>query len=303
MKKYISIVVCMLLIVLSACGTGKKVKETGVYIYYVNTSGTALERSNYEKKSKEIDREIKRMLQQLKKAPESIDYQSAIPEGVTITGYQLDKGLLRVDFNSSYGNLDAVSEVLCRSAVVQTLTQLKGVESVEFYVDGVPLVNQEGNPIGYMKGSDFIQNTGSTINTYQVKTLQLYFANKNGKQLNKETINVRYNSNMSAEKLIMEQLMKGPAGEEHLPIISPDTKLLGVSVKDRICYVNFDEGFLDNHYDLVPEVPIYAIVNSIIDSGMASQVQISIAGETDVTFKGTISLKKPFERNQEIIEE
>ncbi|MEG0591410.1 MAG: hypothetical protein RR496_07170, partial [Lachnospiraceae bacterium] len=70
MKKYISIVVCMLLIVLSACGTGKKVKETGVYIYYVNTSGTALERSNYEKKSKEIDREIKRMLQQLKKAPE-----------------------------------------------------------------------------------------------------------------------------------------------------------------------------------------------------------------------------------------
>ncbi|MEG0591534.1 MAG: GerMN domain-containing protein, partial [Lachnospiraceae bacterium] len=223
--------------------------------------------------------------------------------GVKITGYQLENGLLRVDFNSSYGNLDAVSEVLCRSAVVQTLTQLKGVESVEFYVDGVPLVNQEGNPIGYMKGSDFIQNTGSTINTYQVKTLQLYFANKNGKQLNKETINVRYNSNMSVEKLIMEQLMKGPAGEEHLPIISPDTKLLGVSVKDRICYVNFDEGFLDNHYDLVPEVPIYAIVNSIIDSGMASQVQISIAGETDVTFKGTISLNKPFERNQEIIEE
>ena len=76
-----------------------------------------------------------------------------------------------------------------------------------------------------------------------------------------ETEHVRYNSNTLKEKLIVEELMKGPFAETYKKVIPMDTVLLGVSVKDDVCYVNFDNGFL-NMTDIQAEVTIYSIVNS-----------------------------------------
>ena len=58
-------------------------------------------------------------------------------------------------------------------------------------------------------------------------------------------------------------------------------KRQGVSLKDSICYVNLDEGFLNNAYVLNPRLTVYSIVNSVIDGGNSSRVQISINGESD----------------------
>ena len=63
-----------------------------------------------------------------------------------------------------------------------------------------------------------------------------------------------------------------------------DTVLLGVSVKDDVCYVNFDNGFL-NMTDIQPEVTIYSIVNSIIRGGSASKVQILVNGDSNLKYQ------------------
>lgn len=302
-KIHLTVLCLVVFLVISACGTGRKVDQTGMYIYYVNTNGTGLAKENYTEKYDNPAEEADRMIDKLKNAPESIDYVSAIPEKVNITECVLDGNKLIVSFDKGYEKLGKVEELLCRAAVVQTLSQISGVDFIEFMTDGHPLTDSDGNPVGMMRGEDFIQNTGSSIHNYQSATLNLYFADETGEKLKNETVNVRYNSNISMEKLIVEQLMKGPAKDGAQPTISPEARLLGVSVKDGICYVNFDNGFLNNNYNLKPEIPIYSIVNSIIDSGSASQVQISIAGETDVVFQGTVKLSSPFSRNQEIIEE
>ena len=74
-------------------------------------------------------------------------------------------------------------------------------------------------------------------------------------------------------------------------------------MKDNICYVNFDEGFLNTTYPVEPKITIYSIVNSIVEGGGASQVQILVNGETDVKYQGSISLSKPFSRDLDMIEE
>lgn len=296
---------CMLLLCfqLSGCSIGKKPESSGPFIYYLNTSGTGLATEDYKKKQGDVEKEIDQMLKALKTAPDSIEYQSAIPEAVKIDGYTFDNGKLRLDFNQEYSKMPKVEEVLCRAAIIKTLTQNTEIHFVEFYIAGVALTDAEGNIIGPMRRDDFIQNMGSEINTYQAATLELYFANKSGDKLVKETVNVRYNSNISMEKLIVEQLMKGPSGENEIKTIPPETKLIGISVKDGVCYVNFDEGFLGKSADMDPKITIYSIVNSIVAGGNVNFVQISINGESKINFRGTVKLEEPFQKNEKLVEE
>ena len=66
---------------------------------------------------------------------------------------------------------------------------------------------------------------------------------------------------------------------------------------------NLDEGFLNNTYTIDPKITIYAIVNSIVDGGASSQVQILVNGESDITYMGTVDLSKPLSRDQNLVEE
>ena len=86
-------------------------------------------------------------------------------------------------------------------------------------------------------------------------------------------------------------------------MIPAETKVLGISIKDHICYVNLDEGFLNNTYVIDPELTVYAIVNSIVEGGSTSKVQISVNGKSDIQYMEKVDLSKPLSRNLEIVEE
>ena len=195
-----------------------------------------------------------------------------------------------------------VPELLFRASLVQSLIQIDGVDSVKLYIGGDPLCDANGNEIGAMNDEYFVQNIGSTLHTYQSVDLELYFANSEGDKLVTETEHVRYNSNTLKEKLIVEELMKGPFAETYKKVIPMDTVLLGVSVKDDVCYVNFDNGFL-NMTDIQPEVTIYSIVNSIIRGGSASKVQILVNGDSNLKYQDQVDLSQPLTEREDIVED
>ena len=70
-----------------------------------------------------------------------------------------------------------------------------------------------------------------------------------------------------------------------------------------MCYVNLGEEFLNNTFAGDPKITIYAIVNSIIDGGTCSQVQISVNGESNIEYMGSIDLSKPLSRDLDLVEE
>ena len=141
-------------------------------------------------------------------------------------------------------NMDTVEEVLCRAAVVRTMTQIDGVDCVTFYVDDEPLKDARGTIIGSMNQESFIENPGEQINSIQNTTLTLYFANEEGDGLVKEVReDVYYSGNISLEKLIMEQLLEGPEQDGMKSALPEGTKLLTVSVVDGVCYVSLDDRF------------------------------------------------------------
>lgn len=298
-------IVCILLCLslLAGCRKGKEPEEGESFICYVNTEDTALVKEKYEVKGENAEERVQNLLNAMQKEPDSIEYKSVFPEKLKIQDWTLSDKKLEIHFNSTYEKLSAAKEVLLKAAVVQTLSQLSEVEYVCFFIENSPLTDNMGKEVGYMRAEDFVQNTGSLLYSYQVGELKLYFANEQGNALITENISVRYNSNTSIEKLIVEQLLKGPSKEGLYPVIPPETKVLGVSVKDNVCYVNLDEGFLNNTYTIDPKITIYAIVNSIVDGGASSQVQILVNGESDITYMGTVDLSKPLSRDQNLVEE
>ena len=298
-------IVCILLCLslLAGCRKGKEPEEGESFICYVNTEDTALVKEKYEMKGENAEEKVQNLLNAMQKEPDSIEYKSVFPEKLKIQDWTLSDKKLEIHFNSTYEKLSAAKEVLLKAAVVQTLSQLSEVEYVCFFIENSPLTDNLGKEVGYMRAEDFVQNTGSLLYSYQVGELKLYFSNEQGNAMITENISVRYNSNTSIEKLIVEQLLKGPSKEGLYPVIPPETKVLGVSVKDNVCYVNLDEGFLNNTYTIDPKITIYAIVNSIVDGGASSQVQILVNGESDITYMGTVDLSKPLSRDQNLVEE
>lgn len=279
-------------------------KGTAMNIYYLNPEGYALVQEEYLRKAKDKTAAVEEVLRMLQQPKDIKDFQSTIPSSVKIKKYRLNDQILELTFNEEYMELTKSSEVLLRAAVVQTLVQIPEVKYVSFYVEDEPLKSQSGNAIGMMCAEDFVQNTGSSLKSYQETDLKLYFADKEGTNLTLEKrTQIHYNINTSIEKLVVEQLMKGSNSDKRSATIPSTVKLLGVSVKDGICYVNFDSSFLTDGYNQKPEVAIYSIVNSVIANGNVTKVQILVDGSNDVKFKGTVDLSEPLEWKADLIEE
>ena len=305
-KKDVSFLLVLLLAfgLLSGCGRGEQVKQSGFGLYYLSADKTDLVKVSAEKEGKTKEEQIKHVLDVLQKPKEeSEDYQSPFIKDVSVKEFEVDGKQVDLSFNEKYRSLDTTEEVLLRAAVVKSLVQISGIQYVSFYIEREPLLRSDKMPVGLMSSEDFVQNVGSSLHFYQSTSLTLYFANKAGDGLVKETVNnVRYNSNISMERLVIEQLLKGPSSSGAYETLPANTKILSVSTKDQICYVNFDQELMNMKSNVKPEILIYSIVNSIVESGTAGQVQISINGESDIRFGQSVPLDQPLSRNLDLVE-
>jgi germination protein M len=163
-------------------------------------------------------------------------------------------------------------------------------------------MDSAGNAVGPMAADTFIDNAGNEINAYEKVNLLLYFANEAGDGLVEENRrNVVYNSNIPLEKLVVEQLIEGPTAQGAYPTVNPLTNIVSVNVKDGVCYVDLSEDFLSQPYNVNSEVTIYSITNSLVELSNVNKVQISVNGETNISYRENIKLSTVFERNLDLL--
>ena len=291
MRKWLWILLLAVPLLMAGCRKQQQVDESGYRIWYINQDETCLKYENKELQSKNEEGLLREMMEVMRETPTDDALKPVSPEDVEL-----------LDFSPEYKKMPKVYEVLCRAAIVRTMGQIDGVEYVDFQVNGEPLTDLEGKEIGLMNEDQFIENAGEEINAYKTADLTLYFANKAGDKLVGQRVAMEYNSNISLEKLIVEQLIAGPPFEGAYPTIPSETKLLNISIKDKICYVNLDEGFLGTGYNVIESIPVYSIVNSLIENTDAQKVQISINGESNRMFRESINFDTIFEKNEGLIE-
>ncbi len=303
MRKWLWILLLTIPLLMAGCREQQQVDESGYRIWYINQDETCLKYENKELQSKNEEGLLREMMEVMRETPTDDELKPVIPEDVELLDFDFEHNQLYLDFSPEYKKMPKVYEVLCRAAIVRTLGQIDGVEYVDFQVNGEPLTDLEGKEIGLMNEDQFIENAGEEINAYKTADLTLYFSNKAGDKLVGQRVAMEYNSNISLEKLIVEQLIAGRPFEGAYPTIPSETKLLNISIKDNICYVNLDEGFLGTGYNVIESIPVYSIVNSLIENTDAQKVQISINGETNRMFRESINFDTIFEKNEGLIEQ
>lgn len=300
-KRVCFLMLLVFLLLLTGCTKQNKHNENAFQVEYLNKEKTKIVRVDYEPEATDTKGLIEELLEQMQKDPESVEYRKTIPNDVKVTSYDVDGALLTLHFSDSYSTMEPSEEVLRRAAIVRTLTQIDGIDCVTFYVGDTPLSDDNGNLIGAMTQDSFIENPGEQINSIQNATLTLYFSNQTGDGLIKETRNEYYSSNISLEKLIMEQLLDGPEDADAKSAIPEGTKLVNVSVVDSVCYVSLDETFRNQNYEISEPIVIYSIVDSLSELPTISKVQISVNGDTKGVYRDSFELDKMYDRNLDYV--
>ena len=289
---------------MTGCAREEK-EDSGLLLYYLNEDLSSLNTLSYLMEDGKSKADLSPqemaddMLEQL--ATPSGDVRSIAPiQNFTVTGTTLQNGTLTVFLSSDYEELETVREILTRAALVNTLCQIDGVDSVSFLCGDHPLTNEDGSVVTAMNYDMFIFNSGKEIMNYEKVRLHLYFANEDGDQLVDTYRNVVYNSNISMERLVVEQVLKGPNSDVVFPTLNPAAKVLSVTTRDGVCYVNLDQAFLTEPYGVTSQVAIYSLVNSLTELSSVSAVQITIEGKTGKAFMDS-SLSSAFERNLSVV--
>lgn len=286
--------------VLGCSRTSQKEGEK-YFLYYIDKNKMKLVQTSYYTEENGTNQLIEELLSAMNETSSKLNYITAVPSLVNMLDWKLEDKVLYVNFDAGYLEMDRVREILCRSAVVLTVTQIPDVDYVNFSVKDTALADTNGKPIGNMKATDFVDNSGSTIHSYESRETVLYFANQTGEYLIPEKVSSLSSTNVSMEKFIIEQLQKGPSDKENKRTIPASVKLNSIFTKDGTCYVNFNETFLTEIPEVSADIEIASIVNSLCELSYVQKVQISVNGETNKTLRDKISLDSFFVRNLDLI--
>ena len=291
-----------LFMMLSLAGCQKEEASDGEYqVFYMNMDRTKIVPEGYDSTGAKGEELLFELIERLKTAPQSAQLRPTIPSNVKVKDIVGNGAYVYVDFSKEYMDLTPTEEVLVRAAVVRTILQTGEYSLITFTVESEPLRSKDGTLVGTMTMDSFVENPGEQINSSVQTTLKLYFSNADGTKLVEENREVHYSTNISMEKLIMEQLIEGPKTAGAKATIPSETRIITVSVIEGVCFISLDDGFKNQNQEITEDVVLYSIVNSITELPGVTRVQLSINGDTSQMVRYTYELSKLYEKNMDLL--
>lgn len=306
MKKKIFMIITVLMLCLLAGGCSVEVQndpntQSVYYFYDISADETQLEKVDYNPEETTAEYMLKDMMQQMNQKEDDVERISLLPDDVQMN-YSVEGEVLVVNFNSQYTQMSKAREILVRAGVVKTFLQVPGISAVRFTVENQDLTDSKGEAVGEMTADTFAEFSGNEPDAYCSTTFTLYFTDKDGQNLVKEQRTVRYRRSIPKERIVLEQLMKGPMEKGHYPTIPENTEILDVTIADRICYVAFDRVFSSYALDVSEKIPVYSVVNTLLDALEADKVQITVGASDKLDIFGQkMSLYRFYEKNDKLV--
>lgn len=273
------LVLCLLLTLFGGCG--KKQEKSEYVLYDLNADRTDFIKENYTPTKTRAKDMAEEMLNDMSSDKSSGNRLRPIPSEVSIQSVTLDQesGLLTVSFSRAYSNLNGAEEAMTRAAIVKTLLQIRGVTMVDFQVEGTELVDGNGNVVGAMDETSFVEGMTRADSPKNSTELTIYYPSADGSALVAQKKKVTYSSNIPIYRVALNCLQKKPKDSDLNPAFPSTAKVLSMTVADSICYLNFDTNFRTSSSNVPLKTAIYSIVDTLTELSSIKGVQISINGE------------------------
>lgn len=125
------------------------VKLVKVALFFATEDNSAIKRE--EREIQVSDGAIlKACILALKEGPETEGLSNTIPEGTVLRGISIKDKVATVDLSKEFVQENSVAGVVSRLSIVDTLTNIDGVEKVRFHVDGEDMTGPDGRLLGDM---------------------------------------------------------------------------------------------------------------------------------------------------------
>lgn len=273
--------------------TNPQNKEMEITLYYANSSNSEFVTEKRQISYNEKDNIYKKVLEELFKGPTKEGAYLRLPKGTTVNDVKLSDGVAHVDLSGFSGFGGVMDEAMARASIVNTLTDLDGVDKVVITVDGKDYIGASGNPVGPM----------SHIDISDGKTYKVYFSDANAEYLIPEMRTVE--AGKSPAVGIIEELIKGPTRSDLTKTIPEGTKLISLEINNGVAYVNFSREFKENHWggSAGETMTLYSVIDSLTELPEIKRVQFLIEGNKTDTLAGHYDILNPMERDPFIIKE
>lgn len=263
----------MMACLFSGCGTEK----VDVRVAYVsgklmgNSDSSALVYRTHKVADVDEDRLYRLAIQLAATDPEDDDYYSVIPENIKINSIKRRGSTVSVDFDSSLGELEGIRRTLAMYCITMTLCSFDGVEAVSITVNG----EATGN---ILRMDELI------CSRKQLKIVNYDISLCFPDRLNNKCKRVDAEISLSeASEPVVEAVRMLLQGQNKAKLVEEDSKtpiLLSVTVRNRVCYVNFSEDFISGsvYSDQGVNLSAYSVINTLCQFTHVDRVKILSVG-------------------------
>lgn len=289
---------CLLLILVGCAPAQTAAEPEGLRLWYLSSSESSALGWEVMPAQDGIP-DANSLARSLLDGPSDIRLSSPFPAQVTLLDCVLEDGVLSLNLSQEYGALTAAALTAADACLTLTLCQLEEVEAVCTTVDGT---YPAGRARHTLSPSDFILLGGGQEPTYV--TAVLYFPRLEGRGLGVEHRAVLVPEDSTVSSAIASALLSGPEGDALGAAVPAGTRLLDVSISDRICFVNLSSEFQSD----LPErqedahLMIYSLVDTLGNLENVDAVQLLINGQALEDYYD-IPLSRPLEPDFRMSEE
>ncbi len=222
---------------------------------------------------------IRFLIQSLMATPSSSDLQPTIPYGTKLLDVSIKNGLCTLNFSSEFESnawYKLEARRLTLLSIVNTITQIEGIEQVEFCTEGNLLVQYGSLNISapFVAEERAIGPVRTGINEFDTT---LYVSNGSSEYLAGIPTRIRQTAGIQQEELILKTLIRFKSINGFYTTIPPATVINSVTTDRGICYIDLSKEFLMNPDTL--ELSIRGIVASICTVKGIKGVKITINGK------------------------
>lgn len=274
MKKALPLLLILALL-LCGCGGGTSSPSSGSISVYRLVSGEyrdELGLTYAETASVPSDSDaVAAAVAAFRSAPEDDRLLSPIPQGVEILSATAENGVVNVLVSRGEEEPERIAESELCACLALTLCQLPGI-------DGVTVACGDDLLCVDLSPDDIVLN--NTVVSPDKVGCRLYFPTADGSGMDFEYRTIDLSQSDSAQRSIVDELIKGPVSSRLRSDIPAETVLLSISTENGLCTVSLSAAFLggEDTTKETAENAVYSIVDSLTSLRNIMSVQLLIDG-------------------------